>query len=513
MLTNPPNPLPNASIHLTVRRVATTIVWKMPPDIYDFDELAEPTPLRSKIANSKKRRRDNDNHGDHDELSSAPLPTEQYVPRPSRSRATNNSQSADLLLIPEDYSKRPEALARKGRRVENKRRKVTDTERVEIGSGDDDDDDEEGDDRGCTIKVRERMRKEELQGEGEATPVTVTQRSDTTKSSTGRSTGSSRGGDLKSSDVSGELKRAGERLFNGQGEGDGVNEEVGEMGQVLAGGVTGKESGMLKEKRKRRNVIANSDEEEEEEEDDEPDGDIEGESNLNDGNDDNEDDDQVKAEDFDFDDPPPIKPTPKPDKPNKRTKQELEDEEEVYDEEDTSDFDDSKTRSKSKKKKGRPKKEASSSTTLDIAGTTPHARDGAVETTKKSRGRPKKKADEPPEAAAAPRAPKEHVPTPAPPTSANSPRIEDPPSDTLTADPQYPPPTSPPPPSLQQQNVPRTTTPSTKLEINTNVVTDRQSSPMTSINNANGRSSGLPGYRIGLSKAARIPSLLRVVRK
>ena len=495
----------------------------MPPDIYDLDSLVDPTPLRSRL-HPKKRHRDDEGY---DELSSAPFPQEHYVPRPSRSRATNNSQSADLLLIPEDYSKRPEALARKGRQLENKRRKVTESERVEISSGDgDDDDNDDGDDHRRTTEVRERKHKEDLHGEVEATPVTVTQRSDTTKSSTGKSTGSSRGGELKSSDVSGELKRAGERLFDGQGEGDRVNEVDGEVGQLSSGNAIGKELGRGKERRKRRNVIANSDDEEGEEDDDGSDGDVEGDGNPGDDDDDNDDiedneeDSQDKAEDFDFDDLPPVKPTKKPDKPSKKTKQELEDdEEEAYDEDDQSEFDDFKTTSKSKKKKGRPKKGASSSTTLDIAGTTPPTKERVAETTKKSRGRPKKKVDEPLEVAAPLPASKEKVQMSAPPTSTKSPRIEDridhapPLSNTLSADPLYPPPISPPPPPVLQEDVPRTTTLSVEPKVTVNVVTDRQSSPMTSVNSANGKSPGLPGYRIGLSKAARIPSLLRVVRK
>lgn len=112
-----------------------------PPDI--VDELAS-TASTAKRKTSKTSQRPEPAAATHsDELGAddlaGGLPKEQYQPRPSRSRSNRNGEE---LVVPEDFSKRPEVLAKK---KASKRRKTTALARpspkVEIEDDDDEDQD------------------------------------------------------------------------------------------------------------------------------------------------------------------------------------------------------------------------------------------------------------------------------------------------------------------------------------------------------------------------------------
>ena len=113
---NPPpaNPDPNERDY----RVKSSYVNIMKKAINDQDELSlpqgnpaeisEPTPA-SKIPSKGKLIEDDESSSDS---ASVGLPKEQYQPRPSRSRS---NRAVDDLILPTDYSKRPETLL-KGKR-------------------------------------------------------------------------------------------------------------------------------------------------------------------------------------------------------------------------------------------------------------------------------------------------------------------------------------------------------------------------------------------------------------
>ena len=91
----------------------------------DRDELS--ISQQSEVQASRTRPLDKNNHHHQpDELGSDDmgigLPKEQYQPRPSRSRSSRANKN---LVIPENFSKRPETLIRAKAKAKNKRRKTT----------------------------------------------------------------------------------------------------------------------------------------------------------------------------------------------------------------------------------------------------------------------------------------------------------------------------------------------------------------------------------------------------
>ena len=417
-----------------------------------------------------------------DELHSPILPPpEHYNPRPSRSRATNNSQSG--LLIPEDFSKRPEALIKRRERKEDdkissKRRKTRSSEDVEIVSSNDGDE---------NITDSNERRKREIRDHivDDGTSSAVMQHSEKQ---------SVRSRELKSSEVAEECDRAGKILFEENG-GDRII------------GLKDEDQNYYSKRKKptKRNVIVDSDEEEVEDHA-EAASEVAEQVNLHDralprGEDDNQGVLPDEDTDFDLDNTHPSATTRK----KRATKNADLNVWDVPDNIDHNSDGDGKTVfSTKKKKKGRPKKPLTASEDQTLEAKDPEP---AVELTKKSRGRPKKKAEEPPPA---------DFPSPddplgedyvtdiandlAPPESGDattsipleSPTATSPPLNSIEH-------VSPLPPSLEIPPHQVATTPYEHID----KAPDRQS-PV---------GSGKVGLRVGLSKAARIPSLLRIVRK
>lgn len=112
----------------------------------DHDELSislQPTESSQPVQIAKVRKRKTTD----EELDAGPgsdyvtigLPKENYQPRPSRSRSGNTGEE---LIVPADYSKRPEAVA-KSERKRDKRRKTTAFQELVLKEDMDEDDDPE----------------------------------------------------------------------------------------------------------------------------------------------------------------------------------------------------------------------------------------------------------------------------------------------------------------------------------------------------------------------------------
>ena len=98
----------------------------------------------SVVDKAPKRKRQNDDQVDDlgsDELSIG-LPKEQYQPRPSRSRGNRNNEE---LIVPTDYSRRPEAAAK----YKKKGKRYKSTNFVDLISAKDDEDEEDEDQGSC----------------------------------------------------------------------------------------------------------------------------------------------------------------------------------------------------------------------------------------------------------------------------------------------------------------------------------------------------------------------------
>ncbi|KAL9636967.1 MAG: hypothetical protein Q9164_002497 [Protoblastenia rupestris] len=116
-----------ASFHTAGSTRPIVLMQDPPPDLHSYDELSLPNPtIENKQCiqahKDSKRKRANgtqDEEPGSDDISIG-LPKEQYQPRPSRSRGNRNKED---LIVPEDYSKRPEVLAKPKRK--NKRCKTT----------------------------------------------------------------------------------------------------------------------------------------------------------------------------------------------------------------------------------------------------------------------------------------------------------------------------------------------------------------------------------------------------
>ena len=128
------------------QRSTCSIVREHSPEIHD--ELAstasKPTASKAKRKASETKQPEGNPTRHLDELGSdeiaVGLPVEHYQPRPSRSRSNRNDED---LLIPENFSKRPEALVKK--KKASKRRKTTalaqPSPKVEIEEDDEEDQD------------------------------------------------------------------------------------------------------------------------------------------------------------------------------------------------------------------------------------------------------------------------------------------------------------------------------------------------------------------------------------
>ena len=499
---------------------------------------------------SKKHRRNHELSDGADELDS-PFPQEEHFnPRPSRSRATNNSQSG--LLIPEDFSKRPEALVKlkkKKKKVEegnesghdaisNKRRKTTASEHIEINSSGNSSSNEEG-----TIdatKSRKRKAKDHGTSDAETPLVAVTQQSNDKQSA-----GS--GKELKSSEIAKELERAGERLFEVVDGAEATQQQQQQQQQQQNGAPRKKKK---KKKVSPRSVVANSDDEEEEGADEEDEGNEEdacrgGDGITDEGDDHNDDDDDDDGEDFDFDEASTITRSTKS-KKRKNESDHLWDFPEHRandDEEEDSAIEATKnTTRKEKKKKGRPKKPSPPPT--ESLGQRKPEPNKQLETpltlvepatTKKARGRPKKKTK--PE--------EEAPPPPARKLSANTPLSEEDhdddkpePEKVLPAIDDEPIPeknsitndcptredskellTLTPSPNIRQPEAPApapASCPPTSTIQATGKPLDHQGekSPLSSSKSRSNNAQVFGGVvRVGLSKRARIQPLLKIVRK
>ena len=514
-----------------------------------LDELTvtnvDPFNIESTLSPPSKKHRRNDELSDGADELDSPFPQEEhYNPRPSRSRATNNSQSG--LLIPEDFSKRPEALVKlkkKKKKVEegnesthdaisNKRRKATASEHIEINSSGDSSSNEE-----CTIdatKSRKRKAKDHNTSDAETPLVAVTQQSNDKESA-----GS--GKELKSSEIAKELEKAGERLFEVVDGAEATQQQQNDAPRKKK-----------KKKVSQRSVVANSDDEEEEEgADEEDEGNEEdacrGGDGITDEGDDHNDDDN-DGEDFDFDEASTITRSTK----SKKRKNESDHlwnfpEHRANDDEEEEDSAIKATKNTTKKegeKKGRPKKPSPPPTeSLDQRKPEPNKQLETpltlVEpaTTKKARGRPKKKT-KPEEEAPPPPARKPSANTPLseedhdddkPEPETVLPAMDDEPIPeknsitndcpttedskeflTLTPSPNIRQPEAPAPAPVPASCPPTSTIQATGKPLDH----EGEKSPLSSSKSSSNNAQVFGGVvRVGLSKRARIHPLLKIVRK